>query len=263
MKGAQPSRGVRCLRRTGLASIAAAFALALALLSFPPASHASLAAAQAAGETLDLGDGALAYVPATAASPAPVLIVLHGARSAPANIIALLRAQADAKGVILLAPRSQGPTWDLLLSIAAAMRADASAPQVQRPAVDLPRIDAALARLAARVGIDRGRIGLAGFSDGASYALSMGLGRDRGYSAVLAFSPGVMALPQDLPPNQRVFIAYGRQDPGFAEGSRFFAADLRGRSQNVEEFAFDGGHILPQAAAARGVAFFLGAGQGP
>src|SRR5215207_3277840 len=56
------------------------------------------------------------YVPTgyRAARPAPLVTVLHGAGEDARDGLALLRAQADGAGLILLAPSSREYTWDLV-----------------------------------------------------------------------------------------------------------------------------------------------------
>jgi phospholipase/carboxylesterase len=196
-----------------------------------------------------------------AAQPAPVLILLHGANGGPEEMIGRFRAQADANGVVLLAPRSRGASWDLILKAARSTQLESADLAMlrppPRPAADPPRIDAALARLARHIAIDRSRIGLAGFSDGASYALSLGPRRAHAYRAILAFSPGMMILPSRVTGGQHIFIAYGRQDGPFTDSGSRIAMELRRRRQNVTVLPFEGGHTIPEAVAAKGVAFFL------
>src|SRR3712207_426588 len=57
------------------------------------------------------------YVPASylVVRPAPLVVLLHGAGEDARDGLALLRQQADAAGLILLALSSRGPTWDLVL----------------------------------------------------------------------------------------------------------------------------------------------------
>lgn len=59
-------------------------------------------------------DGYL-YVPMTyrPESPAPLVLVLHGVGEDARDGLDLLRGQADAVGLFLLALSSRGPTWDL------------------------------------------------------------------------------------------------------------------------------------------------------
>jgi len=60
--------------------------------------------------------------------------------------------------------------------------------------------------------VDTTRIALGGFSNGASYALSLGVYNGDLFSALLAFSPGFYAPPgkRGLP---RIFASHGTNDP--------------------------------------------------
>ena len=56
--------------------------------------------------------------------------------------------------------------------------------------LDYVAINRALEEASARCAIDRNRLAIGGFSDGASYALSLGLANGDVFSFVIAFSPG-------------------------------------------------------------------------
>src|SRR5918997_616516 len=48
------------------------------------------------------------------AKPAPLIVALHGAGGIATHILDLVAAQAEQHGVIVLAPESRGPTWDVI-----------------------------------------------------------------------------------------------------------------------------------------------------
>jgi predicted esterase len=134
-------------------------------------------------------------------------------------------------GMLLLAPTSVGSTWDLM---AGGLGRDVAA------------LDAALAEVADCCAV--AATGFAGFSDGASYALSLGLANGDLVDAVLAFSPGFAAPPVRVarPP---VWLCHGRADrvlPVDACGRRV-ARELRARGHAVVYEEFDGGHVLVPA----------------
>lgn len=60
---------------------------------------------------------------------------------------------------------------------------------------DVDYINKSLEYVFSRYLIDPRRLGLAGFSDGASYALSLGLPNGDLFSHIVAFSPGFMRPP--------------------------------------------------------------------
>src|SRR5215469_2091135 len=60
--------------------------------------------------------------------------------------------------------------------------------------------------------IDPARIAVAGFSDGASYSLSVGLANGDFFSAIFGFSPGFI-VPGEFKGKPPVFISHGTIDP--------------------------------------------------
>ncbi|MBV9791559.1 MAG: phospholipase, partial [Chloroflexi bacterium] len=110
--------------------------------------------------------------------PAPLAVMLHGAGGDAAGSLRLLQAFADERGLILVGPASRGQTWDMLLS---------------GYGPDVTVIDQALAQVFQTYAVDPQRLAIAGFSDGASYALSVGITNGDLFSHVIAFSPGFMA----------------------------------------------------------------------
>lgn len=189
-------------------------------------------------------DGVL-YVPAStrAERPAPVLVCLHGARSRGARSVAALRGQADRHGILLLAPDARAVTWDILHG---------------SYGPDVAFIDRALALLFSRYHVDPARIGIEGFSDGASYALSLGLDNGDLFTAVLAFSPGFLA-PRRPCGRPRVFISHGTADPvlPIAACSRRIVPMLVRAGYTVRYREFDGGHTVPTEVLDEALHWFL------
>ncbi len=108
---------------------------------------------------------ALLYIPESAAKheKAPLIVSLHGANRNADRGIELLRSLSDEHGFLLLAPASEDGTWDAIFS-------------PYGPDVDF--INHSLARTFELRKVDPARIAMAGFSDGASYSLSIGLAND-------------------------------------------------------------------------------------
>jgi phospholipase/carboxylesterase len=179
----------------------------------------------------------LVYVPARLdrTRPAPLVVLLHGAGGDARGTLGILRAHADALGVVLLVPESREVTWDVIV--------DAYGP-------DVAFLDAALARVFARHAIDPARIAIAGFSDGASYALSIGLANGDLFSDVLAFSPGFAAPPRELG-HPRVFVSHGLHDRvlPIERCSRRLVSRFRREGYAIDYREFDGGHAVPEALA--------------
>jgi predicted esterase len=149
---------------------------------------------------------------------------------------------AAERGLLVLLPTSAASTWDLLSG------------GLGR---DLDALDAALADVFAAHDVDR--VAFAGFSDGGSYALSVGLANGDVGDAVLAFSPGFAAPPAQVGA-PRVFISHGDADavlPVDRCGRRVAGALGRsGYDVRYEEFA--GGHVVPPELVRAAAGWWLG-----
>lgn len=228
--------------------------VALGLVLAGSAVH-SRAEGLAAGVALPAGQtrlesGAVAYRPATAARSAPLLVLLHGAGGYPANFLEAMKPLADRLGMILVAPRSGGKTWDLIRNL---QKGD---DPWRGP--DARRMDQTLKDLLARPDVDSSRVILLGFSDGASYALSLGASHPKQFSAVIALSPGMLVPPRRVDRSQRVFIAHGRSDSvlPFA-AAKDIAEGLRSAGGNVRFRPFEGGHRIDRESLAEGLDWIL------
>src|SRR3954466_13798013 len=134
-------------------------------------------------------------VPAAAdpGEPCALAVLFHGAGSTARAGLDLL--PADPR-LIRLAPQSLASTWDLIRGVSSH---------------DVERVDAALETVFARFRVDPSRVALSGFSDGASYALSLGVGNGDLVTHIVAFSPGFLA-PTAQRGRPRLFITHGTQD---------------------------------------------------
>lgn len=166
--------------------------------------------------------------------PVPLLIMLHGA-GASRDQMHLFFPRAAPFGVAMLTPKALRNTWDMMFG--------GFGP-------DIERLNRALAYTFESCRIDPDRIALGGFSDGGSYALSVGLGNGDLFSHVVAFSPGFME------PEQRVgrpsfFVTHGTQDTVLPidSTSRQIVPQLRSWGYDVDYSEFDGPHTVTQAGA--------------
>ena len=180
-------------------------------------------------------------MPEGAATPAPLLVWLHGAGGDAAGAVRLIEGPARRAGVPLLVPEARGATWDVI--------AGGYGP-------DVAFLDAALARSFDVLAVDPGRVAIGGFSDGASYALSLGLGNGDLFRAILAFSPG-FAAPARVVGTPAVFVSHGVADDVLPIGpcSRRIVPRLREAGYAVRYEEFEGGHFVPEdlAVAALGL----------
>jgi predicted esterase len=183
------------------------------------------------GELLAAG-----YVPARADDrPYRLALLLHGAGGSPRHGLDLLLPVADEHRLLLLAPKSTLATWDVI---------------VDGFGKDVRRIDRLLEEVVDSYPIEDFIIG--GFSDGASYALSIGLTNGDLFSAVLAFSPG-FAAPLVLHGEPRVFVSHGTEDQvlPIQACSRRLVVRLEAMDYDVTYEEFDGGHEVPERIVER------------
>lgn len=189
-------------------------------------------------------DGFL-YVPPSykPAVPAPLLILLHGAGGDSRVFEAIAPTLADPEGMVIMAPDSSSRTWDRILG--------AYGPDVQF-------IDAALALVFRKCNINPQRIALGGFSDGATYALSLGITNGDLFPYLVAFSPGY-AVPAGERGKPGIYVSHGIHDTVLPINvcSRVIVPALREEGYTVMYREFDGGHAVPLAIAQEATDWFL------
>jgi len=223
------------------------FLLAGGALAIAGTASAASDPARIGEQPLKLGsdrDGML-FVPRgyQADTPAPLVLMLHGAGSTGRGVSYTFDI-ADDLGVIVLAPDSRDEaTWDLLL---------------HGYGDDVEFIGAALKDTYARCNIDRKRMAIAGHSDGASYALSLGLGTGDTFGRIMAFSPGVMQ-PAEIHGKPKIFISHGLSDPVMPIDvtSRTFVPRLKKLGYDVTFREYEGRHGVPPAVVREGFDWFL------
>lgn len=181
----------------------------------------------------------LVYVPSEPERPLRLVLLLHGAGGDGQQALDLLRPYADSHHLLLVAPSSAGATWDMITG--------GYGPDVQL-------IDTLLGLVAAQVAVAGVSVG--GFSDGASYALSLGLANGDVLDSVLAFSPGFSAalIRHGRP---RVFVSHGRDDSvlPIERCSRRLVPQLEQNGYDVTYVEFAGGHAVPAEVIARALAW--------
>jgi phospholipase/carboxylesterase len=186
------------------------------------------------------------YVPAgyRMETPAPLVLLLHGAGEDARDGLAQLRGQADEVEIILLALSSHGPTWDSILGRG-------------RSGADIVAIDGALEHTFSRCAVDPQRVGVGGYSDGASFALSLGLANGDLFSHVLAFSPGFLA-PTGQTGLPRIFVSHGTEDGWLPidSCSRRIVPRLERAGYEVRYDEFEGGHVVSPSIAREAATWF-------
>jgi phospholipase/carboxylesterase len=189
----------------------------------------------------DTRDAILAVPAKTQNTPLPLLVLLHGAGGNANGILRRLGGAAADAGLAVLAPASRDQSWDAI--------GGGFGPDVRF-------LTRALERVSESVVIDTARISIGGFSDGATYALSLGLLNGDIFRRIVAFSPGfvVGGAPQGKP---RIFVSHGTGDRilPINRCSRVVVPALRKRGYEVTYREFDGDHEVPAPIAAEGMSF--------
>ena len=169
----------------------------------------------------------------------PLLVCLHGATQSGAGMLRRVGPAADQAGVAVFAPDSRGTTWD-------AIRGGFGA--------DVAFLNLALEQVFARLAVDPERVTIGGFSDGASYALSLGLANGDLFPRVAAFSPGFV-IPAPVHGRPRFFVSHGTADQilPIDESSRIIVPRLRTMGYEVTYREFEGRHEIPPDVASEGL----------
>lgn len=189
-------------------------------------------------------DGIL-YVPAgfRPDQPPPLMLLLHGAGARGEDILRTFHRLADRYGILLVAPSSRRQSWDIVLG---------------ELGEDVARIDTALTRVFDRFAVDPARIAVAGFSHGASYALSLGVLNGALFTHALAFSPGFISS-SEASVRPRVFVSHGLKDSVLPidQTSRRIVTRLRGSGFEVIYREFADGHVVPPELAEEALTWFV------
>ena len=195
---------------------------------------------------LDFSRDSLLYVPKNykPGMPTPLALMLHGAGGEAEHGLNLLKRFADDNNIILFAPASLWSTWDVIAKNAFN--------------ADVIFIDRALSLVFERYNIDRSHLAIGGFSDGASYALSLGLTNGDLFTHIIAFSPGFYHTIENRgkPP---IFISHGVKDSilPIAPCGRRIVTRLRRLQYEINYEEFYGEHEIPEEIFTKAVNWFL------
>jgi predicted esterase len=161
--------------------------------------------------------------------PVPLIVMLHGAIGRTAEFFTFCQLAAAA-GIAVVEPDSRAQTWDFFKN-------------GYGPETDIAFLDRTLEHVFAQVAVDPRRLVLAGFSDGASFALSAGLPNGDLFTRVMAFSPGFM-VPPSRQGKPHVWVSHGNHDGILpVEASRKqIVPQLKEWGYDVRYREFDGGH---------------------
>jgi predicted esterase len=153
-------------------------------------------------------------------------------------------ALAEEFGVVLIVPESRQVTWGQ---------------GVPGFDPDVRYIGAAYRKVTSLVNIDPDRVGLGGRSDGAGYALSMGLAYGDIFNHLIVIAGGAMN-PIRRKGKPKIFVAHGTNDqtmPIDLTGRRF-SATLKEEGYDVTYREYDGGHGTPTAIVREAFVWLVG-----
>jgi predicted esterase len=194
---------------------------------------------------LDRDRDAILQLPKSAPNaPLPLLLFLHGATQSAEDMFWYLDSAPDDAGVAILAPNARDTTWDAIT--------DSFGP-------DVDFVNRALQRVFDTIAIDPARLAIGGFSDGATYAIALGLINGDLFKRVLGCSPGfVIDGPSQGKPG--FFISHGTRDNilPIDRCGRRVAADLKARGYEVTFREFDGRHEIPRDVMGEGLRWVAG-----
>jgi phospholipase/carboxylesterase len=191
-------------------------------------------------------DGEL-YVPSTYSpdTPSPLFVVLHGAGGNGA-FWSSYHDRAAERGMILLAPDSRNKkSWDLMVQ--------------SRFGKDVRFIDRALQHTFDRCRVDPTRIALGGFSDGASYTLSLGPSNGDLFTHLVAYSPGYFQIVPPVVGKPSIFISHGSDDQILSpfHTKRNIVPAFADSGYDVIYQEFFGGHAVPSSITEMALDWFL------
>ena len=206
-----------------------------------------------------LGDGAYFYRPAgNPIERRPLLLLLHGAGMSASGFIEGARAEADRCRCLLLSVQSKGPTWDTVRLVRRASL-DGVTDVYRLFGADTDRIELALSRAIKAGDADAQSILLVGFSDGASFALTLGIANRSIFRGVVAIAPGFYVETASIGSRQRLFIAHSPSDRilPFNRTRDDIVAPLKRGGFELRFRSFEGGHTVIPSILAEGVDYAL------
>jgi poly(3-hydroxybutyrate) depolymerase len=173
----------------------------------------------------------------------PVMMLLHGFNGAAQDLRRMFLL-AEEFGVILILPESRGLTWGR------------GVPGFDN---DVRYLGPAYRHVASILDLDPDHVALAGISDGAGYALSMGLAYGNTFNHVIVFAGGQME-PLRYQGKPRLFFAHGVDDMQMPIDvtARKFVPRLKADGYDVTYHEYQGGHRVPPEEVREAFAWFVG-----
>ena len=195
---------------------------------------------------LESGRDGILFIPESYSpdTPLPLFVAMHGAGGSAVDWAPFYE-RCEARGIILLAIDSRNSTWDRIV--------------YGQFSSDVWYLAAALKHTFDRCAVDPMRVALAGFSDGASYALSLGVSNGDLFTHLVAFSPGFLSAAEPVVGKPLVVVSHGTQDLILpVQGSRdVIVPGLERSGYEVTYHEFEGGHQVPRSISDAAFDWFL------
>jgi hypothetical protein len=149
--------------------------------------------------------------------------------------------------MVFLAPDSRSSTWDAVTGSFGS---------------DVEFLDRTLQHTFARCRINPVQVALAGFSDGASYALSLGISNGDLFTHLVAYSPGFVESAERFG-RPSIYVSHGAGDSVLpvTQSRDNIVPGLRRAGYEVTYLEFDGGHGVPAEISEGALDWFLGVGE--
>jgi len=180
------------------------------------------------------------YVPTTYSRSEswPVALLLHGSGDRGSTIVNDLQTEAEARGVVLVAPDAARESWDLTYG---------------EVGPDADYIEDVLAWTYDNINVDPARLTLGGFSDGATYAAWLGLQNGDLFPKLLIMSGCARFVEEGRVGTPRILMLHGNRDAVFGVRScvDLLLPDLQRSGYDVEYIEFDGPHRVADEYAPR------------
>lgn len=196
---------------------------------------------------LDRRRDAILYTPPglDLTKPVPLVVALHGSGGVAYDCFSWFKSYANFHKFLILAPTSRKDTWDVELGPIGP---------------DAAFIDKAMDWVCRRYPVDPAHLAVAGYSDGASYALCMGLQNGDLFTDVMAFEAIKFSAP-DAQGRPRIFFSHGQMDEGTPLSNCLqMVRQLKAMGYDVALDVHPKGHIVADRGVKAGVTRWLGLG---
>jgi len=167
----------------------------------------------------------------------PLLVFLHGAGGSISNYKKIYN-DAENFGTIVLLIDSRERTWDIIFN-----RVEKKWGKFDSDAKFLER---AMRYTFNHCLIDSKKIALAGFSDGASYALSLGVLNGELFTHIIAVAPGFVKHFDSFIKKPKIYITHGREDKmlSMSLSKKHIVPYLETKNYDITYVEHDKGHLL-------------------